>query len=146
MPIVYFYSMAVVLAVLVLLSVVNLVVGVLSIVTGRSYFPAWTRRLRRRTPASVEDERMLGMSLTLGAVFGLVMFMQIGLLVIFTTTGWPGPHTTATTVAMMTGLVVFLFVDLLLIGGSAAVGFRVRTVDGRPDRLLAEGEPGAPST
>ncbi len=143
MPIVYFYSMAVLLVVLVLLSVVNLVVG---IVTGRSYFPAWTRRLRRRTPASVEDERMLGMSLTLGAVFGLVMFMQIGLLALFITAGWPGPHTTATTMAMLSGLVVFLFVDLLLIGGSAAVGFRVRTVDGRPDRLSAEGEPGAPST
>src|SRR5450759_3892974 len=113
MAIAYDYSMAVLLAVLVLLNVMNLIVGVLAVVTSRCYYPAVIRRLRRRrTPDSAEDERMWGMSLTLSSVAGLVISLQLGVLVMFITTRWPGPHTLASALATLTGLAVVSFVDL----------------------------------
>ena len=146
MPIAYDYSMVVLLAVLFLLSVMLLIVGVLGAVTGRSNVPTVIWRLRRRrTPASAEDERLLGVSLTLMAVFGLLMTLQIGAFFMSSTTGWPGPPPVSG-LAKMTALVVVFFVDMLLIGASAAIGFRVRYVVGRPNRLSAEADPGARST
>jgi hypothetical protein len=146
MPIAYDYSMVVLLAVLFLLSVMLLIVGVLGAVTGRSNVPTVIWRLRRRrTPASAEDERLLGVSLTLMAVFGLLMTLQTGAFFMSTTTGWPGPPPVSV-LAKMTALVVVFFVDMLLIGASAAIGFRVRYVVGRPNRLSAEADPGTRST
>jgi hypothetical protein len=52
----------------------------------------------------------------------------------------------ASALATMVGLFVVFFVDLLLIGASAAIGFRVRYVVGRPNRPSAEADPGARST
>jgi hypothetical protein len=147
MGIAYDYSMAVLLAVLGLLSVGTLILGVVGVVTGRSYSPTLIWRLRRRrTPASAEDERLLGMSITLMAVFGLLMTLQIGALAIVISTGLRSPRTPAFELATLIGLLVVFCVDLLLIGSAAAIGFRVRYVVGRPNRLSAEADPGAQST
>jgi hypothetical protein len=86
------------------------------------------------------------MSITLYAVFGLLMTVQSGAIAIVSTTGWRSPHAPAFALATMIGLVVVFCVDLLLIGAAAAIGFRVRYVVGRPNRLSAEADPGAQST
>ena len=146
MPIVYDYTMVVLLAALFLLSVTLLVVGILGAVTGRSNVPTVIWRLRRRrTPASVEDERLLGMSLTLYAVFGLLMTLQIGALAIVSATGLRSPRTPAFELATLISLLVVFCVDLLLIGAAAAIGFRVRYVVGRQNQLSTETEPGVQS-
>ena len=139
--------MAVLLAVLGLLSVVTLITGVLGVVTGRSYVPTVIWRLRRRrTPASAEDERLLGMSITLYAVFGLLMTVQSGAIAIVSTTGWRSPHAPAFALATMIGLVVVFCVDhhslVRLRPSDSAFGMSsVGQIDYRPKPILARGQP-----
>ena len=60
----------------------NLSAGLLAVVTGKSHMPPFLRRLRRQEPASPDDQRVLGMSLTLLSVGQLLM--MVVLLVIVT--------------------------------------------------------------
>ena len=59
------------------ISFVTLAIGLLTLVTGRSYAPAGWRRLRRNEPASPNDQRLAGMSLSLLAVGQLLMMMVL---------------------------------------------------------------------
>jgi hypothetical protein len=49
--------------------------GVFSVVSGRDHWPHILRRLRRRVPASEEDQRRNGMSLALNAAAMIIVVM-----------------------------------------------------------------------
>ena len=59
------------------ISFLALAIGLLSLVTGRSYAPPGWRRLRLHEPASPEDQRLTGMSLSLLAVGQLLMMIVL---------------------------------------------------------------------
>jgi hypothetical protein len=61
----------------VLLNFVALCAGLLAVVTGRSYAPPGWYRLRRHIPASRNDQRLTGMSLSLLAVGQLLMMVTL---------------------------------------------------------------------
>src|SRR5258708_12079960 len=61
----------------VVLNFVALCVGLLAVVTGRSYAPPSWHRLRRNFPASRNDQRLTGMSLSLLAVGQLLMLVTL---------------------------------------------------------------------
>jgi hypothetical protein len=125
--------LAALLALSVLLNLMVLIVGVATTVTGKSHFPPAIERLRRRrTPASTEDERLQGMSSTLGATAGLLLSIQIGFVIAFTSAGWPGPRTFPAVLVTLLGVTVVFFVVALLSFASAMIAFRVRYVDLRP--------------
>jgi hypothetical protein len=139
-----FYNLAAVLALLVLANTGNLVVGVLAIVTGKSYYPRLIQRLARRwTPASPEDRRMWGMGVVLSSVAGLVLALQLGLLLVFMSTGFTALQPpaflfrTMATIYLMFFMLTF-FVEVLLLGASLALHLRIRYVDGRPNRPSGE--------
>jgi len=66
----------------VVINFINLMAGLLSAVTGRSHMPGRLRRLRRHEAATPNDQRVLGMSLTLLSVGQLLM--MVVLLVVIT--------------------------------------------------------------
>jgi len=66
----------------VVINFVNLMAGLLSAVTGRSHMPGRLRRMRRHEAATPNDQRVLGMSLTLLSVGQLLM--MVVLLVVIT--------------------------------------------------------------
>jgi hypothetical protein len=49
--------------------------GLFSVLTGRDHWPPFLLRLRRRTPASEEDQRRNGMSLALNGAAVLIIIM-----------------------------------------------------------------------
>ena len=59
------------------ISFLALAIGLLSLVTGRSYAPPGWRRLRLHEPASPNDQRLTGMSLSLLAVGQLLMMIVL---------------------------------------------------------------------
>lgn len=59
------------------ISFIALTMGLLSLVTGRSYAPSGWRRLRLHEPASPNDQRLTGMSLSLLAVGQLLMMIVL---------------------------------------------------------------------
>ena len=61
----------------VVINFVNLAAGLLSAVTGRSFIPGFLRRMRRNTPATADDQRVLGMTLTLLSVGQLLMMVVL---------------------------------------------------------------------
>ena len=58
-------------------SFIALAIGLLSLVTGRSYAPPGWRQLRLHEPASPDDQRLTGMSLSLLAVGQLLMMIVL---------------------------------------------------------------------
>jgi len=61
----------------VVLNFVALCAGLLAVITGRSYAPPGWHRLRRHIPASRNDQRLTGMSLSLLAVGQLLMMAAL---------------------------------------------------------------------
>lgn len=62
-----------------LLGVAGVSVGLFSVLTGRDHWPTLLRRLRRRIPASVEDQRRNGMALVLNGAAALIIVMGISI-------------------------------------------------------------------
>jgi hypothetical protein len=62
-----------------LIGVVGVSVGLFSVVTGRDHWPNLLRRLRRRIPASAEDQRRNGMALLLNGAAALIIVMGISI-------------------------------------------------------------------
>jgi hypothetical protein len=62
-----------------LAGVASLSVGLFSVVTGRDHWPSQLRRLRRRIPASVEDQRRNGMALLLNGAAVMIIVMGISI-------------------------------------------------------------------
>jgi hypothetical protein len=62
-----------------LVGVATLSVGLFSVVTGRDHWPSLLRRLRRRIPASVEDQRRNGMALLLNGAAVMIIIMGISI-------------------------------------------------------------------
>jgi hypothetical protein len=59
------------------LSLVSVVLGLFSTLTGKDSLPKGVRRMLRRAPASAEDFRLRGMSLTLGGVGAMLIASNI---------------------------------------------------------------------
>lgn len=55
------------------LSLASVILGLFSTLTGKDPLPKRVRRMLRRAPASIEDFRMRGMSLTLGGAGAMLM-------------------------------------------------------------------------
>ena len=62
-----------------LLGVAGVSVGLFSVLTGSDHWPTLLRRLRRRIPASVEDQRRNGMALVLNGAAALIIVMGISI-------------------------------------------------------------------
>jgi hypothetical protein len=62
-----------------LLGLVSVSAGLFSVVTGRDHWPVPLRRLRRRIPASPEDQRRNGMALVLNSAGVLIIVMGISI-------------------------------------------------------------------
>jgi hypothetical protein len=62
-----------------LVGVASLSVGLFSVMTGRDHWPSPLRRLRRRIPASVEDQRRNGMALLLNGAAVMIIVMGISI-------------------------------------------------------------------
>lgn len=69
----------------VVLNFIALAVGLLAIVTGRSYAPRGWRRLRRHLPATPNDQRLTGMSLSLLSVGQLLMMVTLMVVITLST-------------------------------------------------------------
>jgi hypothetical protein len=62
-----------------LLGLASVSAGLFSVVTGKDHWPALLRRVRRRIPASVEDQRRNGMALVLNSAGVLIIVMGISI-------------------------------------------------------------------
>jgi len=67
------------------LNFVALCVGLLAVITGRSFAPPGWHRLRRHIPASRNDQRLTGMSLSLLAVGQLLMMVTLMVVITLST-------------------------------------------------------------
>ena len=74
------------------LNLFALAVGLLSVVTGRSYAPPGWRRLRRHEPATPGDQRLTGMSLSLLSVGALLMMIVLLVVITLSTAQATGGH------------------------------------------------------
>ena len=120
------------------LSLVGVTLGLFSTLTGRDPLPKRVRRLLRRVPASAEDFRLRGMSLTLNGVGVTLMVSLLTINVVggIALSGWSGYAPSAspsfpkdavflvTTVAALVAVACFI--------GAYALGVRVRYVSTRP--------------
>jgi hypothetical protein len=119
-----------------LLSLVSVTVGLFSTLTGKDPLPKRIRSLLRRVPASAEDYRLRGMSLTLSgaAVMLMASLLTINVVDGLAVGGWSGYAPTAslafpkatvffvTTVAALAAMACFI--------GAYTLGVRVRYVRG----------------
>jgi hypothetical protein len=62
-----------------LVGVASVSSGLYSVMTGRDHWPGLLRRLRRRIPASVEDQRRNGMALLLNGTAVMIIIMGISI-------------------------------------------------------------------
>ena len=76
----------------VVLNFVALSAGLLAVVTGRSFAPSGWHRLRRNIPASRNDQRLTGMSLSLLAVGQLLMMVTLMVVITLSTAQATGGH------------------------------------------------------
>lgn len=76
----------------VVLNFLALSVGLLTVITGRSYAPPGWRRLRRHVPASPDDQRLTGMSLSLLSVGQLLMMLTLMVVITLSTAEATGGH------------------------------------------------------
>ncbi len=95
------------------------------------------------------------MGLTLMAVFGLLITLQIGALVMFDAAGWHVQNTMPSAVStspppvalvMLIGMFVLFLVELLIIGAAATILFRVRNMEGGRNLASAETDAGPQPT
>jgi hypothetical protein len=128
------------------MSLLSVTLGVFSTMTGKDPLPKRIRSLLRRLPASAEDFRLRGMSLTLnGAAVMLVSLLTINVVDRLAVGGWSGyapsaslafPKDTVflvTTVAALAAIVCFV--------GAYALGVRVRYVSTHASTDPAPGMP-----
>lgn len=69
----------------VVLNFLLLSVGLLTVITGRSYAPPGWRRFRTHSPASPNDQRLAGMSLSLLSVGQLLMMVTLMVVITLST-------------------------------------------------------------
>jgi hypothetical protein len=128
------------------LSLVSVTLGLFSTLTGKDPLPKRIRSLLRRVPASAEDFRLRGMSLTLnGAAVMLISLLTINVVDRLAVGGWSGyapsaslafPKDTVflvTTVAALAAMACFI--------GAYNLGVRVRYVS---TRASTGADPGMP--
>ena len=108
----------------VVINFVNLSAGLLSAVTGRSFMPGFLRRLRRNAPASPDDQRVLGMTLTLLSVGQLLM--MVVLLVVITLATAQSSGGQAPIIGLYLVTLVGFISSVACTFGSLALGQRVR--------------------
>ena len=130
------------------LSLVSVTLGLFSTLTGKDPLPKRMRSLLRRAPASAEDFRLRGMSLTLnGAAVMLISLLTINVVDRLAVGGWSGyapsaslafPKDTVflvTTVAALAAIACFI--------GAYTLGVRVRYVSTRASTGAQPGMPPA---
>jgi hypothetical protein len=130
------------------LSIVSVTVGLFSTLTGKDPLPKRIRSLLRRVPASAEDFRLRGMSLTLnGAAVMLISLLTLNSVDRLAVGGWSGyapsaslafPKDTVflvTTVAALAAMACFI--------GAYTLGVRVRYVSTRASTGPQPGMPPA---
>ena len=130
------------------LSLPSVTLGLFSTLTGKDPLPKRIRRLLRRVPASAEDFRLRGMSLTLnGAAVMLISLLTINVAERLAGGGWSGSAPSAslafskdtvflvTTVAALTAMACFI--------GAYTLGVRVRYVSTRASTGAQPGMPPA---
>ena len=109
-----------------LLSLVNVVFGLFSVITGKDHLPWRIRRLLARVPASADDHRLHGTSLMLnGAALLMTMLgVSAGVAGRHNPGGFPGDTQFFVTVLAFFGA-------LALLAGSYTLSVRVRLVSTR---------------
>ena len=130
------------------LSLVSVTVGLFSTLTGKDPLPKRMRSLLRRVPASAEDFRLRGMSLTLnGAAAMLISLLTVNAVDRLAVGGWSGYAPSAslafakdtvflvTTVAALAAMACFI--------GAYTLGIRVRYVSTRASTGAQPGMPPA---
>jgi hypothetical protein len=130
------------------LSLASVTLGLFSSLTGKDPLPKRIRSLLRRVPASAEDFRLRGMSLTLnGVAVMLISLLTINVVVRLAGGGWSGyapsaslafPKDTVflvTTVAALAAMACFI--------GAYTLGVRVRYVSTRASTGAQPGMPPA---
>ena len=130
------------------LSLPSLTLGLFSTLTGKDPLPKRIRSLLRRVPASAEDFRLRGMSLTLnGVAVMLISLLTITVVDRLAGGGWSGYAPSAslafskdtvflvTTVAALAAMACFI--------GSYTLGVRARYVSTRPSTGAQPGMPPA---
>jgi hypothetical protein len=119
----------------VVINFVNLSAGLLAAVSGRSYMPRFLRRLRRNAPATPDDQRVLGMTLTLLSVGQLLM--MVVLLVVITLAAAQGSGGHAPIICLYLVTLVGFISSVACTFGSLALGQRVRyTAQEGPDESV----------
>jgi hypothetical protein len=108
----------------VVINLVNLVAGLLSVVTGRSHAPWLLRRLRRNVAASADDQRMLGMTLVLLSVGQLQMMVALLIVITLAAAQESGGH--APIIGLYLVTLVGFVASVACTFGSLALGQRVR--------------------
>ena len=120
----------------VVINFINLSAGLLSAVTGRSYMPGFVRRLRRNMAANPDDQRVLGMTLTLLSVGQLLMMVVLLVVITLAAAQSSGGHAPIVGLYLVT-LVGFIS-SVACTFGSLALGQRVRySEQERPDESVA---------
>jgi hypothetical protein len=120
-------------------AVLNILVGLSSILTGKDHWPKQLRFLRRRTPASPEDQRRYGMAVLLNGAAILIIIMGISINIFGARDHSQGePLNTLRFVLSLIGLAG----ALACIGGSYRFGLTVRYTDAK---LAAGASPPEPS-
>ena len=117
------------------MSLVSVILGLFSVITGRDHLPWRIRYLLRRVPASAEDHRLHGMGLMLnGAALMLVMFGVAA--------GTAGRHLGGFPSQVQFFVTAVAFVgSMALLAGAYTVSVRVRTVS---TRASTDAHPGIP--
>jgi hypothetical protein len=127
------------------LGLVSVMLGLFSTVTGRDPLPRRIRRRLRRSPASAEDFRLRGMSLTLQGVGVTLMVSLLTINVVggITLSGWSGyapaasPTLPRDAVFLVTAVAALVAVTCFI--GAFVLGLRVRYASTR-----ASAQPGMP--
>jgi hypothetical protein len=138
-----------IICVVAVLSLVNVTVGLFSTLTGKDPLPKRMRSLLRRVPASAEDFRLRGMSLTLNgaAVMLIASLLTINVVEVLAVGGWSGyapspslafPKDTVFLVTMVAALAA-----MACFIGAYTLGVRVRYVSTRASTGAQPGMPPA---
>ena len=130
------------------LSIVSVTVGLFSTLTGKDPLPKRIRSLLRRVPASAEDFRLRGMSLTLnGAAVMLISLLTINVVDRLAGGGWSGYAPSASlafskdTVFLVTTVAALAAMACSI--GAYTLGVRVRYVSTRASTGAQPGMPPA---
>ncbi len=107
----------------------NLAAGLLAAVTGKSHMPPLARRFRRHEAASPDDQRVLGVSLTLLSVGQLLMMVVLLVVITLSVAQSSGGHAPIEGLYLVT-LVAFV-ASVACTFGSFFIGGQARYKDAR---------------